>query len=119
MTDGAYRRHTLRFAPRLIRLASDPAYDEPKAAVIRDGGSLILGVASRDFRGLAAIITGSLVAQGIELAQAHLFSSSKHSLALDFFHLGGNPGPDALTELPARVEDAIRRRLQADWEASR
>ena len=111
LTDGAYRRHTLRFAPRLIRLASDPAYDEPKAAVIRDGGSLILGVASRDFRGLAAIITGSLVAQGIELAQAHLFSSSKHSLALDFFHLGGNPGPDALTELPARVEDAIRRRV--------
>ena len=111
LTDGAYRRHALRFAPRLIRLAADPAYDEPKAAVIRDGGSLILGVASRDFRGLAAIITGSLLAQGIELVQAHLFSSSKHSLALDFFHLGGHPGPDALAELPARVEDAIRRRI--------
>ena len=111
LVGGAYRRHALRFASRLIRLAEDPAYDDPKAAVIRDGGSLILGVASRDFRGLAAIITGSLLTEGIGLAQAHLFSSARHSLALDFFHLVGNPGPDALAGLPARIEDSIRRRV--------
>jgi len=111
LVGGAYRRHALRFASRLIRLAADPTYDEPKAAVIRDGGSLILGVASRDFRGLAAIITGSLLTEGIGLTQAHLFSSSRNSLALDFFHLGGHPGPDALAELPAHVEDAIRQRV--------
>ena len=111
LVGGAYRRHALRFASRLIRMAADPAYDEPKAAVIRDGGSLILGVACRDFRGLAAIITGSLLTEGIGLAQAHLFSSARHSLALDFFHLGDHPGPDALAELPARVEEAIRRRI--------
>lgn len=111
LVGGAYRRHALRFASRLIRLAADPAYDEPKAAVIRDGGSLILGVASRDFRGLATIITGALLSEGIDLAQAHLFSSTRHALALDFFHLGEQRGPEALAELPARVEEAIRRRV--------
>ncbi len=105
---GAYRRHALRFASRLIRMATDPACNDPKAAVIRDGGSLILGVACRDFRGLATIITGALLTEGFDLAQAHLFSSARHSLVLDFLHLGNHPGADALADLPARIENAIR-----------
>ena len=111
LVSGAYRRHALRFASRLIRLAAQPAYDEPQAAVIRDGGSLILGVASRDFRGLATLITGALLNEGIDLAQAHLFSSARHALALDFFHLGEHRGPETLADLPARVEQAIRQRV--------
>jgi hypothetical protein len=108
LSEGSYRLHALRFASPLLRLASNPEEHKPKATVFRDGRSPILGVACRDFRGLATIITGALLTEGFDLVQAHLFSSSEHSLALDFFHLGNHPDPAALTALPARIEEAIR-----------
>lgn len=109
---GGYGRHALRFASHLLRLASDPAFDEPKTALIRDGASVILGVACRDFRGLAVIITGSLRARGIGLRQAHLFTSRERGLVVDFFHLGDSPAVS--DELPGLVAAAVRARAFAE-----
>jgi len=109
LVGGAYWRHALRFASHLLRLAADPACQEPKTAIVRDGASVILGVVSRDFRGLAAVITGALWRMGVGLQQAHLFTSSEQGLALDFFHLAGDltaPG-----EIAEQVAEAIRQRL--------
>ena len=106
---GSYGLHAIRFGSHLVRLAdyTDPA--GPKAAIIRDGNSIMLGVAARDYRGVAASITGALWHSGADLRQAHLFSAMNHGLALDFFHLA--PGEKPLRQdLSAIVEEAIRAR---------
>ncbi len=106
---GSYGLHAIRFGSHLIRLAdpADPA--GPKAALIPDGTSIMLGVAARDYRGVAASIAGALWHSGVDLRQAHLFSAMNHGLALDFFHLAPSEKP-LRRDLPAIVEDAIRAR---------
>lgn len=107
---GRYRRYANRFGSRLLQLAEDPEFNQPKAALLRDGASVILGVAARDLRGLAATISAVLWKNGIGLRQAHLFSSTRHGLAMDFFHLTrrDQPFPDDLSDL---MEQAISSRL--------
>ena len=106
---GLYGRHAWRFGTPLVRLVEDP-HAGPKAALFRDSGALLLGVASRDFSGLAACISGTLWKLGIHLRQAHLFCATNHRLALDFFHVapGRQPIPG---NLPRLIEDAIRNEL--------
>ena len=106
---GLYGRHAWRFGSPLVRLVEDPDAG-PKAALFRDGGALLLGVAARDFRGLAACISGALWKLGIHLRQAHLFCAANRGLALDFFHVapGLRPIPG---DLPRIIEDAIRNHL--------
>jgi len=58
----------------LVRLAGGSDAVGPKAAIIRDGTSTMLAVATRDYRGLAASISGALWQSQVELRQAHLFS---------------------------------------------
>ncbi len=106
---GLYGRHARRFGTHLLRLAEDPEAG-PKAAFLRDGGAILLGLAARDFRGLAACISGALWEQHVNLRQAHLFCAANHQLALDFFHLV--QGTQALpTDLPRIIEQAIRDQL--------
>jgi hypothetical protein len=105
---GSYGLHAIRFGQHLVRLAAK-ADAGPKASIIRDGTSTMLGVAARDYRGLAAVISGALWHGGVELRQAHLFSAMNHGLALDFFHLVSGDAP-LRTDLPALVEEAIRSR---------
>ena len=107
---GVYRPYAIRFGSHLVRLAEEPDQASPKAAVLRDGASRMLGIAARDYRGLAATITGALWHQKIDLRQAHLFSAARHRLALDFFHVA--PGEhQSLTEAARFIEEAVRRRL--------
>jgi len=103
---GVYRHYAMRFGEHLARLAEEPDA-APKAAVLRDGMSMILGVAARDYRGLAAVITGALWRKGCDIRQAHLFSAATHGLALDFFHLG-LPDQSIPPALGKSVEEAIR-----------
>jgi hypothetical protein len=104
---GEYRQHASVFATTLATLAEQPAPGGSKVIVLSDGAAPIIGVAARDYRGLAASITGALWHQGIDLRQAHLFSAMHHGLALDFFHLlpGGKPWG---RELVRAIEEAIR-----------
>jgi hypothetical protein len=103
---GLYRLHAIRFGAHLVRLAGGGDAVGPKAAIIRDGTSTMLAVATRDYRGLAASISGALWQSQVELRQAHLFSAMNHGLALDFFHLA--PGEKPLRQdLSGIVEDAI------------
>ena len=107
---GVYRRYANRFGAHLVRLVEEPAASSPKAGLLHDGTATIVGVAARDYRGLAATISGALWHQGVSLRQAHLFSATQHGLALDFFHLApgiATPKPD-LTKV---IEDAIERQL--------
>lgn len=106
---GLYGRHARRFGSHLLRLAADPDAG-PKAAMLREGGTMLLGLAARDFRGLAACISGALWENHVNLRQAHLFSAERHHLALDFFHLAHDtrPLPD---NLPQIIEHAIRNQL--------
>lgn len=107
---GVYRRYANQFGSHLLRLAEQPTDTGPKVSLLRDGACRILGVAARDFRGLAACITGALWHQGLGLRQAHLFSAMMHGLALDFFHLIPGlppPGPAVLRA----VEESIARQL--------
>ena len=85
--EGMYRRYANRFGPHLLRLAQDLQFNDCKSTLLRAGTSTILGVAARDVQGLAATITGLLWQNGVRLLQAHLFSSSNHKLAIDFFHI--------------------------------
>lgn len=103
---GLYARHANSFGSHLIRLA-DGITDTPKATLLLDGGAVILGVAARDFRGLAACIAGALAEQGVQLRRANLFSAHNHGLALDFFHLQpvNRPIPESL---PPAIEAAVR-----------
>jgi hypothetical protein len=106
---GMYRRHAARFGSHLLGIVSrssdhDPS---PKAAIVRDGTATLLGVAARDFPGLAACITGEIWKSGYSLAQANLFSAINYGLALDFFHVSPS-GPAPSEDLARRVESAIR-----------
>lgn len=106
---GLYGRHARRFGSHLLRLVDDPDAG-PRAALLRDGGAMLLGLAARDFRGLAACISGALWQHHLNLRQAHLFCATNHQLALDFFHLA--PGTAAIpADLPRLIEDAISRQL--------
>lgn len=106
---GVYRQYANRFGAHLVRLHENPNTG-PRASLLRDGTSVILSVAARDYRGLAATITGALWHQGAPLRQAHLFSAANHRLALDFFHI--SPGSQPLgAGLTRSIEDAIRSRL--------
>ena len=106
---GLYGRHARRFGTHLLRLAEEPEAG-PKAAILRDGGAILLGVAAHDFMGLAACISGALWGQQVNLRQAHLFCAANHQLALDFFHLA--QGAQALpADLPRIIEQAIRGHL--------
>lgn len=110
---GVYRQYANRFGSHLLRMAEDPHSNGPKASVLRDGGSTILGVAARDFRGLAACITGTLAEQGVQIRQAHFFAATIYGLVLDFFHI--DPGAKgAGPELAAAVEESVRRRRHID-----
>lgn len=115
--EGIYRHYAVRFCPHLLRLAAGGPKARPKAILIVEGPSAILGVAARDDRGIAASISGTFWKQGIGLSQAHLFSAMNHGLALDFFHLAPpSPDRDAATALPlgdlaAFVEEAIEGHL--------
>ena len=102
---GLYGRHSRRFGSHLLQLVADPEMG-PKAALLRDGGAILLGLAARDFRGLAACISGALWDLQINLRQAHLFSAANQNLALDFFHLA--PGQRAIPmDLPRIIEHSI------------
>ena len=106
---GLYSRHANRFGSDLLRLAEEPDDTAaPKAALLHDGASLILGVAARDFQGLAACISGALWKERIAISQAHFFSATNHRLALDFFHLA--PGSTVPAGLPRTIEEAVRSR---------
>jgi len=103
---GLYRLHAIRFGSHLLRLAGGDRGVRPKVAIIRDGTSTMLAIAARDYRGLAASISGTLWQNRVELQQAHLFSAMNHGLALDFFHLA--PGEKPLPQdLPKIVEESI------------
>ncbi len=110
---GVYRQYANRFGGHLVELAEPGADVGPRANVLRDGTSIIIGVAARDYRGVAAVMTGALWHRGIQLRLAHLFSAASYGLALDFFHIA--PGDKAVgPELSRFIEDAIRRRLYID-----
>jgi hypothetical protein len=105
---GMYRKHAARFGSHLVKLADRRGSRNPgpKAAIVRDGTATLLGVAARDFPGLAACITGELWKSGYSLAQANLFSAINHGLALDFFHVSPS-GPAPSDDLARSVERAI------------
>ncbi|MBN8458700.1 MAG: hypothetical protein J0M04_12770 [Verrucomicrobia bacterium] len=104
---GLYGRHARRFGSHLLHLVDEPDAG-PRAALLRDGGTVLLGIAARDFRGLAACISGTLWQCHLNLRQAHLFCATNHQLALDFFHLA--PGSESIpANLPRLIEDAISR----------
>lgn len=107
---GVYRQYANRFGTHLVRIVQEGDSVSAKASVLRDGTSVMIGVAARDFRGLAACISGVLWREKIDLRQAHLFSAMNEGLALDFFHVapGGKTLGSALTQT---IEDAVRRRL--------
>jgi hypothetical protein len=107
---GFYRQFTNRFGAQLLRLADRNEPGTPRVIPLRVGASTIIGVAARDYPGLAATITGALYQCRLPLAQAHLFSATFTGLALDFFHVAraNDPLP---ANLPRQVEEAIIRRL--------
>ena len=107
---GVYCRYANHFGAHLVRLAEEPGSAGPKVCLLRDGTSTIVGVAARDYRGLAATISGAFWHQQIEIRQAHLFSSKRYGLALDFFHLAPRDRP-LMPGLARLVEDGVRRQL--------
>ncbi|MSU50337.1 MAG: hypothetical protein EXS37_14830 [Opitutus sp.] len=107
---GVYRQYANRFGAHLVRLIENSASSSAKAAIVRDGTALILGVAARDYRGLAATICGVFWHRRVEFRQAHLFSAMHHGFALDFFHLTPGPKPPP-TDFAPSIEDAIQKRL--------
>jgi hypothetical protein len=110
---GVYRPYAVTFGTHLLRLVDDGDTTPPRATLLRSGASRILGVAARDFRGLAASITGELWQRGVNLRQAHLFSARQYGLALDFFHLAPSIQPVG-NELTRAIEVAIRERRHID-----
>jgi hypothetical protein len=107
---GVYCKYAVRFGAHLVRLAEEPTLTSPNASILRDGSSTIVCVAARDYRGLAASISGAFWQQKIDLRQAHLFSAMHHGLALDFFHLPPRDKP-LTPDLTRFIEEAIQRRL--------
>ena len=114
---GVYRPYAVTFGAHLLRLAEEPETASPRAVLLRTGASRMIGVAARDFRGLAACISGELWRRGVNLEQAHLFSAMQHGLALDFFHLAPSPHP-VDPDLLRGVEAAIRERRHIDADAA-
>jgi hypothetical protein len=106
---GFYRQFTNRFGSHLLRLADPAAPATPRVIPLRVGAATIIGVAARDYPGLAATITGALYHARLPLAQAHLFSATFTGLALDFFHVARADLP-LPAQLPRTIEDAIVRR---------
>lgn len=107
---GDYRQHVSTFASALHSLSAQPEPGGSKAILLSDSTAPIIGVAARDYRGLAACITGELWQRGVNLRQAHLFSAMNHGLALDFFHI--QPGEKATgRELLRSIEEAVREHL--------
>ena len=105
---GLYVRHTNQFASHLLRLVDEPEAG-PKVELVRDRDCILLGVAARDFRGLAACIAGALYRHHVSLSQAHLFSATKYGLALDFLHLAADqPLP---RDLASVVREAVQQHL--------
>ncbi len=112
--EGIYRHYAVRFGPHLLKLAEPGGNGKPKAILILEGPTAILGVAARDDRGIAASISGTFWKHGIGLSQAHLFSAMNRGLALDFFHLAppSREGEkETRAQLAALVEEAIERQL--------
>lgn len=107
---GIYRPYAIRFGAHLVRLFEEPTLTSPKASILRDGFATIVGVAARDYRGLAATISGAFWHQGIDIRQAHMFSATSHGLVLDFFHLPPRDQPLA-PDLTRLIEEAIQRQL--------
>jgi hypothetical protein len=107
---GVYRQYANRFGSHLVRLAQEPEKAGPRASILREGASIIVGIAARDYRGLAASISGAFCQCQVRLRQAHLFSATRHHLVLDFFHVtpGGRQMPPHLTKL---IEEAIKGQL--------
>lgn len=106
LLSGIYRQYANRFGSHIMRLAADPENTPPKVSLVRDGTATIVVVVARDYRGLAATISGALWARRVELRQAHLFSAAQYGLALDFFHLAPREEP-LPADLTRFVEDAI------------
>jgi hypothetical protein len=104
---GVYRQYANRFGSHLVRLVEDPGAASPKASILREGTSTIVGVAARDYRGLAASISGAFWYKKIELRQAHLFSAMNHGLALDFFHVAPCDRP-LMPDLARFIETVIQ-----------
>lgn len=105
---GSYGRHATRLGGHLLRMVTDLG-TRPKVMLLREGASAILGVATRDYRGLAACISGALWRLGIPVRQAHLFSAAAQGLALDFFHLARMERQITPEQIRA-IEDAIEQR---------
>ena len=101
-----YRLQAIKFGEHLVRLSDWSQKVGPKVALLREGTATMLGIATRDYRGLAAVISGTLWRSGVELQRAHLFSAMHHGLAFDFFHIvpGDQPLPH---DLARNVEDSI------------
>jgi hypothetical protein len=104
---GVYRPYAIKFGSHLLRLVEEPEFSAPKVSLLRDGAATIMGIAARDFRGLAATISGALWHQDVVLHQAHLFSATHHRLALDFFHVAPREHP-----LPHSIERAVEEAIE-------
>ncbi|HUF64296.1 MAG TPA: hypothetical protein VMN36_19625 [Verrucomicrobiales bacterium] len=107
--EGSYGQYLSRLGAHLLRLGDQSVMAGPKVSLIQNGASKIAAVAARDFRGLAASISGAFWRQGVAIRQAHLFSAAEHGLAFDFFHFDPSALQDR-AELQAAVETAIRER---------
>ncbi len=110
---GVYRQYANRFGAHLIRMIEAPHSSGARASILRDGRSIIVGIAARDYRGLAASISGALWHRQMELRQAHLFSATNHGLALDFFHLAPRDAPVG-PDLARFIEEVISERRYID-----
>lgn len=103
---GAYRELSHRFLYHLIELTENPDKG-PLVRMIWDGPTSIVGVAAKDYRGLAASITGALAEMAIPLVQVHIFSAKRYGLALDFFHVD-LPDRSKGPEMVALIDEVIR-----------
>ena len=108
---GVYRPYALKFGTHLLRLVEEPEFSAPKVSLLRDGAATIMGIAARDYRGLAATISGALWHQNVLLHQAHLFSAAHHRLALDFFHVAPRDNQPLPLAIEQSVEEAIQKKL--------
>ncbi|HRX53055.1 MAG TPA: DUF294 nucleotidyltransferase-like domain-containing protein [Verrucomicrobiales bacterium] len=118
--EGIYRHYAIRFGVHLLRLRAQGPGARPKSSTIREGASVILGVAAPDHAGIAASISGAFWKRGIGLRQAHLFSAANHGLALDFFHLSPSGAAASGPDLNRALEEAIQehRYISEEDEAS-
>lgn len=106
---GIYRQYANRFGAHLLKLFKEPSTAQPRASILRDANSMIVGIAARDYRGLAASISGAFWRKNIALRQAHLFSAMNHGLALDFFHIAPRE-PSLPGDLTRFIEQTIQNR---------